>query len=37
VELLDRVVVVHPRVRCLALEVDEVLPHLFRLDQDLFV
>jgi hypothetical protein len=31
------VVVVHACVRCLALEVDEVLPHLFGLGQDLFV
>jgi hypothetical protein len=37
VELLDRVVVVHAGVRCLALEADEVLPHLLGLGQDLFV
>ena len=37
VELLDRVVVVHAYVCCLALEVDEALPRLLRLGQDLFV
>jgi hypothetical protein len=37
VQLLDRVVVVHACVCGLALEVDETLPHLSRLGQDLFV
>ena len=37
VELLDRVVVVHAYVCGLALEVDETLPRLSRLGQDLFV
>ena len=36
-ELLDRVVVVHAHVCCLALEVDETLPRLPCLGQDLFV
>ena len=37
VELLDRVVVVHACVCGLALEVDETLPHVSRLGQNLFV
>jgi len=37
VELFDRVVVVHACVCGLALEVDETLPNVSRLGQDLFV